>query len=179
MWKTKLKKHELWEAYQKAVQAIGSAPLSINTFLRVCKENHVHFGQRTNNEMNCVLCRELAHEIEAEEEAAEAAEHDGHPVKASLRLHRDHVERTRIAVNEQARELQPGQRIVVLDWSNLDLDGRCWSPVLCACVIQNDTGVPGAETRHYYDFLELRPKGRKRDALLCLGDAVSVHAWHR
>lgn len=163
-----------WSLFQK-YQAEVEKPLSINLFGKVCKEHHVHFGVGIVSTMSCILCRKWGADIEKYEDKLlrkdlsdwqrKHAETKLGEVNSKLENHLfELVTQTRAWKRDLETLMHDvGLALVVLDYTTLDLFDRKKASMLGVVVLR---GSPlGGVIRKYYDFVDVKLSGRKRDGL--------------
>lgn len=169
--KTELNFWNLFKKYHAEVKM----PLSINLFAKVCKKSHVHFGVGIVSTMSCVLCRKWRADIRTYEDKLlltdltdlqrKRAETDLADVKKKLDDHIfELVTQTKAwRADVEAVQRDPGLALVVLDYTTLELFDRKTASMLGVMVLR---GSPlGGVSREYYDFVDVKLSGRKRDGL--------------
>ena len=172
VFKTELCFAGLFRRYQEAV--LEQDQVSINVFARVTKRKHVHFGVGPVDTMSCILCREwraalddlqsdlLKENLSNRRRNNLLARVD--EVTRKVEKHEAAMVRQRHAWQSDLNDVQndPNLVLCVVDYSTFELMNRQTCSVFCVVVVEN---VAGNIQRRYFDFVDVRLSGRKRDVV--------------
>lgn len=169
VWKSHLDMCKLYRKYK----AHNDDAISINPFARLCREHHVHFSRGKVDTMTCVLCRGWEKQIRELEGKLSSASS-----KRAIRKVRKELDELLEKKQQHVTALVTQRKvwlsdledlltnvslgIIVVDYSTFELMDRKTTSVLGVCVIRSKgTSLH----RVYFDFVDVRLAGRKRDGL--------------